>query len=99
MVAKKKGDAERIIESVPGGIVCTGDGVLIYQLLAVKHALRLEERGLVMGRGRRKLRPQWAEKFDLPKQASTATVIRRIDEEIRKLEKANGIASKAGTEA
>lgn len=91
MSTPRKGEARKIIESTPGGTVFTGDGVQIYQLLAVKHALRLEERGLVMTKNRRKLRPLWAEKLGLNKNAVYNSVYAAIDKKIRELEQANGL--------
>jgi hypothetical protein len=87
---RKKGDAEQIIQSSPGATTFVGDGIQIFQLLAVKHALKLEEGGMAFNT-RRKLRPMWAEAFGMPKRTTYKLLHEEIDRRVRDLEISNGL--------
>lgn len=88
--SKRIPDAQRIIQSSPGATTFTGDGVHIFQLLAVKHALRLEEQGMAF-RNKVKLRKLWAEAFEMPARTTYRQLYEEIDRKVRDLERANGL--------
>jgi len=67
------------ISNVGGGLVFTGkDGVGLYRLVAMKHAVGMEARGLKMSRGR-----SWTavakKEFGLSRCAKTAVVLTAIE--------------------
>lgn len=80
MVNRKPGDAERVIHSS-----LENDEVGLYVLLAVKHALKIEEKGMINSGKRTKLQPFWAVKLGLNKQATYATIYREIDSRCKKI--------------
>ena len=79
---KKPGDAQRVIHSQPG----VDTGIEGYMLLAAKHSLKLEERGLIDTAKRTNLRTTWATKLGLNKQATYATIYKEIDRLCKSLE-------------
>lgn len=60
-----------------GTIICTGDGIAIFQLLAVRGALRLEKLGMKSSGG--SIRKGWALRLGLKANAKHDEVIAEIE--------------------
>lgn len=63
------------------GTICTGNGVTVFQLLAVKGALRLESIGLKHSSGR-SLRKFWALQMGLKANAKVEQVLEAIEKKL-----------------
>lgn len=73
-----------------GCTIATGLGVNIFQLLAVRGALRLEKVGLRSRGG--SIRKGWALRLGLPARATHDEVIARIESELTRLHTLDAIA-------
>lgn len=71
-----------------GFVANTPDAISAVQLVTVKHALKLESKGMQMTRGP-KLRKPWAIKLGLKPGATYEVVIAEIEKRVAKLMEAN----------
>lgn len=65
-------------------VLDTPVAIRAFQLLAVKSAIKLESKGIKMGRGR-SVKCCWAKHFGMPIRSSHAAVIERLEQEIATL--------------
>ena len=70
-----------IVQSAHGAIMVTGDDIAIFQLLAVKGALRLESLGMKSRGG--SIRKGWALHLGLKPSAKHAEVIAEIERRVQ----------------
>lgn len=71
-----------------GFVADTKDGITAFQLVTVKHALKLESKGIKMTRGP-KIRKPWAIKLGLKASASYEAVIAAVDAQLTILKAKN----------
>lgn len=76
-----------IEQTASGAIVCTGDGVRVFQLLAAKSAIKLESLGMRHLRG--SVRKAWAAHYGMPARAKHDQVIARIQQDLDRLKEAS----------
>lgn len=75
----------RVVANRDGSISFEGeDATQLYQMIAVRHALRLEQHGFRRSSGRT-IKSKWAEALGLGKRASYAAVIGEVERRIEEL--------------
>lgn len=71
------------------GVICTGNGVTLFQLLAVKSAIKLESVGLKHSGG--SVRKRWAAQLGLKPRAPHADFITALEKKIAELKVVPGV--------